>query len=313
MIDGTPTVDVVVCTNRNSPYLRAAVDSVVAQTYRPVNLIIVDDGGPRDAASALDDLVATLGIGTVVHQSPMGLPAARNAGIRTGQGEFVAFLDDDDVWDPHRLERNIAELQCRSSALGTFSGGWYMGADGARWEGGWQADAGTREEFLSGKVPLPRIVALTVRRSAWSAVGGFDPRYSLGEDIDFILRILAAGELVPTAGGLVGYRRHDANMTNAPLVQQHLAVEQVLGRLITQYEHQDQPGTSGLLRRYLSAYRRRASGQCATACLVAWRARDPRRLVREASWGLTRNPVALAKGAASLLRARAARGRQDVP
>lgn len=300
----TPTVDVVICTNRQSPYLASAVDSVVRQTYASWNLIIVDDGSPAEVARSLDALVAPLASGRVIHKTAGGLPAARNTGIAAGSGEFVAFLDDDDVWDCERLERNVSALQSSPSALGTYSGGWYMGPHGERWEGGWSAVPGSRSDFLLGEVPLPRIVALTIRRDAWYVLGGFDPRYSLAEDIDFILRLVARGELVPSPGDLVGYRRHAANMTNAPLARQHRAMEKVVGRLVSLFARRGDARTAAQLRQYRRVYRRHASEQSVGACVAAWRDKDFSRLTVEAAWGLSRNPLAVARVAATRIGAR---------
>lgn len=299
-----PTVDVVICTNRNSPYLRDAIDSVIAQTWGNWRLIIVDDGSPWPVPHHLDRLVETIPGARVIHQEATGLPGARNAGVRAGRGDLVAFLDDDDVWHPERLSRQLGALNGRPESLGVYSGGWYMGSDGMPWGDGWPAIATPSSEFLDGTVALPRIVTLTVRRFAWLLVGGFDERYSLAEDIDFILKLVCAGELVAASGQLVGYRRHELNMTNAPLVDGRRAVESVLRNQIAGANSHGRSLMANELRRYRRAYRKAAAPESVGALIAAARRRDWRTFRRELFWALTRAPIRTATAALTRVRVR---------
>jgi glycosyltransferase involved in cell wall biosynthesis len=89
-------------------YLAEALDSILAQTYRPLEIIVADDGSTDGTAA----LVARYG--ECVHylwQTNAGEAAARNLGLIAARGEFVAFLDADDLWHPEKLERQIARFQ----------------------------------------------------------------------------------------------------------------------------------------------------------------------------------------------------------
>ena len=288
---GQPTVDVVIATNRDSPYLRDAVSSVVAQTWRAWQLIIVDDGAPSPVADQLDKLVEAIPHARVLHQKATGVSGARNSGVRAGRGDLVAFLDDDDLWHPERLSRQVEALRGSPDSLGVYSGGWYMGADGIPWGEGWSGDASPSSGFLDGTVALPRIVTLTVRRDAWALVEGFDERYSLAEDIDFILKLVCAGELVAAPGRLVGYRRHQFNVTNAPLVDGRIAVESVLRHQITEAKNRDRLLVAHQLRQYRRAYRKAAAPEVVGALIAAARSRDGQGFARELFWGVTRAPI----------------------
>src|SRR5262249_2428536 len=91
-------------------YLREALDSILAQTYQPLELIVLDDGSTDGTAA----LVA--GYGERIRylwQANAGEAGARNRGLSIAQGEFVAFLDADDLWHPEKLRRQLARLHDR--------------------------------------------------------------------------------------------------------------------------------------------------------------------------------------------------------
>ena len=91
--------------------LREAVASVLSQTYRPIEIIIVDDGSTDDTAAAADELAAVNGEQIrVIHQSNTGPGLAREAGRQTARGEFIQYLDSDDVLLPGKFELQVAGL-----------------------------------------------------------------------------------------------------------------------------------------------------------------------------------------------------------
>ncbi|HZP30899.1 MAG TPA: glycosyltransferase family A protein [Acidimicrobiia bacterium] len=99
-----PTVSVVVAVYNGGRYLAATLESVLAQTYRDYEVIVVDDGSTddsREQARAFGDRV------TLVERPHEGLGAARNAGLARATGEYVAFLDADDLWDPDLLRHQV--------------------------------------------------------------------------------------------------------------------------------------------------------------------------------------------------------------
>lgn len=107
---GHPLVSCVVPVFNGAPFLVDAVASIEAQTWRPIEIIIVDDGstdGTPDVIGAMGTRVRAL------RQENAGPAAARNAGLRMARGEFVAFLDSDDEWLPHKLGMQIARFEAR--------------------------------------------------------------------------------------------------------------------------------------------------------------------------------------------------------
>jgi len=97
----TPAYNVAWCVGR-------AVDSVLAQDYREREMIVVDDGSTDDTAKVLASYGGAI---RVVRQENRGMSAARNVAIRAARGEYVAFLDSDDWWLPHKLSRQVALMQ----------------------------------------------------------------------------------------------------------------------------------------------------------------------------------------------------------
>ncbi len=115
-----PLVSAVIPTYDRPSYLRSAVESVLAQTHDPIELVVVDDHSPRPAAEILDGM--SLGALEAVrcrrHPENRGVNAARNTGIEAASGEYVAFLDDDDRWRPEKTERQVAAFEAAGDDVG---------------------------------------------------------------------------------------------------------------------------------------------------------------------------------------------------
>lgn len=114
-------ISVIIPVYKVEDYLKRCVDSVLAQTYQNIEIILVDDGSPDHCPKMCDDYAKKQEKIRVIHQGNKGLSGARNAGIDAAQGEYIAFLDSDDLWSPYFLEslydamiQNNADIsQCR--------------------------------------------------------------------------------------------------------------------------------------------------------------------------------------------------------
>ena len=174
-----PRISVIVPLCEGERFIGAALDSVAAQTLAPAEVIVVDDG----STDAGPEIAAARGGVHLVRQQRQGVAAARNAGLAVATGELVAFLDQDDVWLPSKLERQAAALAgdpetavvlCHMEMLlepGTARPEWFP----ARW----------LEEPQPGYVPSVWLA----RRSAFTAVGGFDPSFEIACDSDWLARV----------------------------------------------------------------------------------------------------------------------------
>ena len=210
---GPPAVAVVLPVYNGRRFLRVALDGVLAQTLRPAELVVVDDGSADGSAEVLAGFTAPFPV-RLVHQANGGQSSARNRGIRESSAELVAFLDQDDRWYPDHLAVLTAALTAHPAI------GWAYGdfdeIDGA---GGLV----TREFLREHAVPHPKTTltacitrdlmvlpsASVVRRAALEEVGGFDESLSGYEDDDLFVRVFRAGwrhAFVP--GATLAFRIH---------------------------------------------------------------------------------------------------------
>ena len=100
-----PRVSVVITTYNQAPYIRQAVDSALGQTFRSRDILVVDDGSTDDTQAALAPYRDRI---NYIRQGNRGVAGSRNTGVRHARGELLAFLDGDDLWDPAKLEIQVA-------------------------------------------------------------------------------------------------------------------------------------------------------------------------------------------------------------
>lgn len=220
----------------------AAVDSCLAQTHGDVEVIVVNDGSTDGTAQVLARFGGRI---RVLHQENAGLAAARNAGTRAASGEFVAWMDGDDIASPQRLRIQVAVLAARpdialvSSDFSAFVSGepdfdashiavYYHcvrrlggvaaiypnrdvvgpadGPVGLRW-------ADVHESLLSGNFVHPPTVM--VRRTVFDEVGIFDESMRYSSDYDLILRIARTGPFAFVDTALLRYRISTKQMSHA--------------------------------------------------------------------------------------------------
>lgn len=205
-------VSVIIPAYNYARFLPQAIDSVLAQTYAPVEIIVVDDGSQDDSQAVLNAYGTRI---RWVSQHNQGVAAARNHGTRLSQGSYLAFLDADDYWLPTKLERQM-ELYARDPELGlTHCGvGEFDDQQGVlrqRQEGmaGW---VGRELLLLERPVILGGGSGLVLPRALFEAVGGFDERLSTSADWDLFHRVAIRQRVGFTPEVLVRYRLHGSNM-----------------------------------------------------------------------------------------------------
>src|SRR5262245_12720800 len=161
-------------------YLAETLDSILAQTYRPLEIIIADDGstdGTAEVVASYGDKVRYL------RQDNAGASAARNVGLGAARGEFVAFLDADDLWDSKKLARQMARFDVRSDLDGsvTFVQNFWVPELA-------QEASHYRDRFLSKPVPGYHSETLLARRSIFETVGWFNPELRHADKTEWFLR-----------------------------------------------------------------------------------------------------------------------------
>lgn len=190
MTEEHPLVSVIIPVHNGARYLRAALESVFAQTYRLFEVIVVDDGSTDDSgiiAQSFPDV-------RYIHQANQGVAAARNHGIEASRGEFLAFLDQDDLWTPEKLKLQINYLLSHPDVGYTLTQQQFFLDPGAT------LPAWFRKELLTSVHTGWVLGTLVVRRTAFEQVGNFATGYSAASDGDWFFRAKAAGipmEVVP--------------------------------------------------------------------------------------------------------------------
>jgi glycosyltransferase involved in cell wall biosynthesis len=192
-------ISCIIPVHNGEPYLRESIDSVFAQTYRPIEVLVVDDGstdGTADTVASYGDCVRYL------RQANAGPGPARNHGIREARGQFIAFLDADDLWHAEKLERQASHLDLRPDLEYCV----------AQCQNFWVPELSEEaERYRSHRIAMPMpgyvVGTMLVRRGAFEVVGLFDPSLGHGHDTDWFCRAAdrgVKGELWPE---VLMYRR----------------------------------------------------------------------------------------------------------
>ncbi|OCP18653.1 MULTISPECIES: glycosyltransferase family A protein [unclassified Ensifer] len=209
-----PQVSIIIPTHNRAYCLPRAIRSVLLQTYRDFEIIVVDDGSTDGTERVCLEFAAAGVPLRYIGQTQSGVSAARNRGIALAQSAFVAFLDSDDIWMPHKLHRQMALMTANQNLAMSFTNFFYFSDDGklrrksevinsSFVENPYPAILTIRENV----VVTPSVVAL---KSIVEHVGGFDEAIKTCEDIDLWGRLMAHGELGALEERLVGVHTRDA-------------------------------------------------------------------------------------------------------
>jgi glycosyltransferase involved in cell wall biosynthesis len=211
--------------------LQEAIASALSQTHEEIEVIVVLNGATRETAEAAKQYSADAKV-RVVEMHRATLAAARNYGMTFARGEWIAFLDDDDVWLPEKTEMQLDAAHANGADLVScdfvkFDDGGDIAGTGlpALPDGLTYAEALMLENYLSGGS------AAMVRASAIRSLGGFDSRLKACEDWDMWRRLAWDSKICCVDRVLVKYRQHRTNMTrNYSLMIQALVMH--FGKLL---------------------------------------------------------------------------------
>jgi glycosyltransferase involved in cell wall biosynthesis len=208
-----PRVSVIIPTWNRAIEVRQAIASILAQTYANVEVVVVDDGSTDETPSVLasygKDIVA-------IRQENAGVSAARNTGIRAAKGEFLAFVDSDDTFEPTKIAKQVALLEAAgASAACCLSNAFQVSPDGK--SNRCFEYAHFRPALPQGLLLNPVEIFLTrhilinqnvlVRKSVMESLGLFDESLSVLEDHDLALRLGLVGPWAYTTEPLATIHR----------------------------------------------------------------------------------------------------------
>lgn len=234
-----PKVSVVIPAYNAMSYLPETLDSVLEQTFTDFEVLIIDDGSSDAIQSWVAETVTDPRM-KLISQTNQGLSAARNTGIANAQGQYIAFLDADDLWAPTKLEEQVRCLDENPTVGLVYNWIALIDADGkptGRIMGG-DIEGNVLTEILQRNIiDCPSVL---VRQECFEKVGVFDPTLRSVEDWDMWIRIAMHYSFAVTKKPLVCYRQHAGNMSkNWRVMEQafHQVIEKTFQSLAPELQH----------------------------------------------------------------------------
>lgn len=190
-----PRVSIIIPTYNRCELLRSTIDSVLTQTLTDYELIVVDDGSTDDTRTLVEHYCQQHpGRVRYIFQQNAGESVARQHGVDISQGILLAFLDSDDLWLPTKLEKQVSFLEQHPDAAFVYC--WASVIDRAGHPVQWPVLGSLNDQagFSLQKLVLGNFIVgpgstLLLRRAAYNACGGFNPRIRFAEDWDLCLRL----------------------------------------------------------------------------------------------------------------------------
>lgn len=210
-------ISVVIPTYNRAHCLGSAINSVITQTYKDFEIIVVDDGSTDNTKEVVQPYLSDI---KYICQENKGVSAARNKGIMAAKGTWVAFLDSDDEWLPRKLELQVADLHQHPDAILSCTNVEFGGIDGATSVDYFKECLAVNfkgTQFI--REPLFKSYACTstvmARRSYIQVVGMFNEELSIYEDIDLFFRLSTLGGCVVNPNVLAkAFRRKESGLLN---------------------------------------------------------------------------------------------------
>jgi len=231
----SPVVSIVLPTYNRLPLLRETVASVLAQTLKDWELLVVDDGSTDDTVAWLESLddgrVAVLRESHTANRSRL-----RNLGVARSRAPWIAFLDSDDLWLPEKLAVQLERLSAHPTCRWSCTGVRFVDGEGnpitQRAGPPYRAQSGWLLERLLTFTAAATMTTLIVHRSLFDEVGGFDESFLFREDYEFELRLAARSEIHALEETLTVVRHHEARTSRSkPVAELHRASEMVFRKV----------------------------------------------------------------------------------
>ncbi len=208
-----PSVSIVIPTYNGSRYILQTIESVLQQTYRDYEIIVVDDGSNEDIKSLLKPFADKISYIRIENSGPA---AARNKGIQVSKGEFLALLDHDDIWKPGNLQEKVDFLQRNPGSAMVYSYPELMDSEGNALHQEYPSvfPNGSVFEDLLLRNWITTFSCTLIRRSIFNRVGLLDERREIMscDDYDMWLRIADVSSIVFSPDRQVRYRVHDTSL-----------------------------------------------------------------------------------------------------
>lgn len=209
-IKQNPTVSVIIPTYNRAKILGKVIQSVLDQTYKDFEIIIVDDGSTDDTKQVLAQYKNKI---IYIYQENQGGAVARNTGINHANGKYIAFLDSDDLWFPQKLKKQVEILEQHDDFALVYTNILYI--DDA---GRFKSPGYSSKKFLSGymfketlfrKIMCGHPPTWLIRKTCFEEIGSFDPDFRTSHDRDMIIRIAKKWKIYGIKEPLTMIRQHN--------------------------------------------------------------------------------------------------------
>jgi len=207
-----PKVTVIIPTYNCARYLPEAIDSVLNQTYKDFEIIVVDDGSKDNTQEIVSQYIEKYPNKIIYfYQNNQGPAEARNKGIKEAKGQYLAFLDSDDTWFPEKLVKQIRILNDNPGIDLVYASGLTIDINGNILGKKPEVPVRNVYDFLrDGRIPNMTVV---IRKKCLEEVGLFDPTLKVGEDTDLWIRICSKFNCYYIDDPLAFFKKHDFNIS----------------------------------------------------------------------------------------------------
>ena len=207
-------VSVVVPAYNAERYLSATLNSILKQTLRPHEVIVVNDGSTDSTFQVISDFKNKHLNVMLISQDNQGLPAARNSGMRVATGNYIAFCDSDDLWTPQKLENQVSHFERHSACLGAVSLYSTFTSNPNQCVTGRRPFLGINpRNLIWGTSWLPGSASsIIMRNNPETAKLTFDESLTFAEDLDMWIQVASFGKICIVDFNDVLIRIHDASM-----------------------------------------------------------------------------------------------------
>jgi len=230
-----PKVSVIIPTYQSAQFVRKTIESVLVQTYRDYEVIVVDGGSTDGTREVLDSYGSRI---RVISQRGKGVSNARNVGVFASRGEYIAFVDSDDLWLHKKLEVQLRFLESKPNIVGlTYSDALFFAENDigeSKNERSFQIrkpHRGTpiKHLLMTNFIPTSTVM---IRKLCFEKVGLFDESLQTCEDLDMWIRVVESFEIDYQDLVLAKIRRHEGRMTRnwEQLYLSHIALRKKLIR-----------------------------------------------------------------------------------
>jgi GT2 family glycosyltransferase len=261
-----PHVSVVLPTTRGGAYLREAVRSVLSQSLRNLELIVVADG----CADELHDLDVLDPRIRIIRQARRGVSIARNVGVRAARTDLIAFVDDDDRMLPDRLDAQFRAMADQLDVAICHSQFVFINESGALIANGYARKVDYLD-LLSGELGVLMPTTM-MRKSLLQEAGMFDAALRTCQDVDVILRLAKGNRLIFLPATLTQYRVHGDNASADPRLAGQV-LEEVIGKHLRSAQRSGDVEVVAAARAGVTRARGLASGGHILEARLLWRQR----------------------------------------